>query len=327
MWKVKVGENMIDAFGREITYLRLSVTDRCNLRCKYCMPKDGTKLISHSDILTFEEIEKIVKAFTNLGVKKIRITGGEPLVRPNIMELVNKIGSMPLVEDLAITTNGILLKKYGEQLYNAGVRRINLSLDTLNPVTFQDITLKDNLEDVLESLDLVCNMNFHSIKINVVLMGNINENEIKDFINLTKDRKIDVRFIELMPMGEATKFPQDRFISVEKVLEADKNLYPIEREDISSPAEYYKLPNSKGKIGLIRPMTCKFCVNCNRVRLTSTGQLKLCLHSDIEVDLRKAVRQGDDLEKIILESMSQKPEEHQLDKEIYTKKNMVEIGG
>ncbi len=318
---------MIDGLGREINYLRLSVTDRCNLRCKYCMPKNGTELITHHEILTFEEIEKIVKAFVNLGVDKIRLTGGEPLVRPNIMELVYKIGIMDKVKDFAITTNGILLKKYAKELQSAGIKRINLSLDTMNPKIFKKITLNNNLSEVLESLDLITNMNFEAIKINVVLMGNVNENEINDFVNLTQNKKIDVRFIELMPMGEAVKFPKDRFITVDKVIEVNKSLYKIEREDKSSPAEYYKLPNGIGKIGLIKPMTCKFCSDCNRVRLTSTGQLKLCLHNDLEVDLRKAVREGKNLEKIILDAVQSKPKEHELEKQIYTTKSMIQIGG
>lgn len=317
---------MIDSYGRNINYLRISLTDLCNLRCKYCMPKEGIPKIDHEEILRLEEIEKIAEEFVSLGINKIRITGGEPLVRKGILNLVESIGKMG-IKDFAMTTNGLLLKKYARDLKNAGLNRVNISLDTLNETKYKSITRGGSIKNVLEGIEEAKKVGLTPIKLNVVLIGGFNEDEIEDFVNLTKDEEIDIRFIELMPIGEAKDWSLEKFIPNSTVLEKAKDLKPVMKEDISSPASYYKLPNGKGKIGFINPITCKFCENCNRIRLTSNGMLKLCLHSDEEIDLKEPLRSGNDIKEIILNSINKKPESHYLEDGKYITRNMVAIGG
>ncbi|MFA5527354.1 MAG: GTP 3',8-cyclase MoaA, partial [Peptostreptococcales bacterium] len=246
---------MRDLFLREINYLRISVTDLCNLRCKYCMPESGISKTKHSDILTLEEIEEIAKAFVGLGINKIRITGGEPLVRHGILHLVQKIAQIKGVSDLAMTTNGLLLKSYAKGLKEAGLTRVNISLDTLQAERYSDITRKGQLKDVLEGIEEAKRVGLKPIKLNVVLMGGFNEDEIETFVNLTKNEEIDVRFIELMPTGEATHWALHHFIPNATVLEKMNALVKVEDEDISSAATYYRLPESKGRVGLINPIS------------------------------------------------------------------------
>ena len=318
---------MKDSFGRDINYLRISLTDRCNLRCKYCMPKDGIDKFSHEDVLSLEEVYEIAKVFVDLGVNKIRLTGGEPLARLGIVELISKISKLNGVKDLAITTNGLLLKEFAKDLKDAGLNRVNISLDTLNEDKYKEITRGGNLGKVLEGIEEARRVGLGPIKINTVLIGGFNDDEIEDLVGLTEKEDIDLRFIELMPIGEAADWAKEKFVSNDIILERVKGLMPVPREDISSPAVYYKLPNGKGKIGIINPISCKFCENCNRVRLTSSGQLKLCLHSNMEIDLRKPLRNKEDIEKIILESIGKKEESHNLEDGSYIKRNMNQIGG
>ena len=289
---------MKDQFGRKINYLRISVTDLCNLRCIYCMPKEGIPKIQHEDILSVEEIEEIVKVFVKLGVNKIRLTGGEPLVRKGILDIVERIGKLEGIRDFAMTTNGLLLKEYAKDLRALGLKRVNISLDTLDDKKYSSITRIGSLQRVMKGIEAAKEVGLTPIKINTVLVGGFNDDEIEDLVRLTEKEEIDVRFIELMPIGEAIKLKADHFLSNEIVLQRVPNLIKIDGEDPSSPAVYYKLPNGKGKIGLINPVSCKFCKNCNRVRLTSQGKLKLCLHSDVEIDLREALRRGQAIEKL-----------------------------
>lgn len=318
---------MIDSFGRRINYLRISLTDRCNLRCKYCMPETGINKFPHEEMLKLEEIYKIVNAFVDLGIDKIRFTGGEPLVRNGITNLISKISELDRVKELTMTTNGTLLKKYAKDLKEAGLNRVNISLDTLNEEKYRDITRGGNLKDVLEGIEEAKKVGLTPIKINTVLIGGFNDDEIEDLVNLTVNEEIDVRFIELMPIGQAASWAEEKFISNDIVLEKVKSLIPLPKEDISSPAVYYKLPNSKGRVGIINPISCKFCKHCNRVRLTSRGQLKLCLHSDKEIDLKEALEKGQDLKALILKSIKEKEESHNLENRHYIKKNMYQIGG
>lgn len=276
---------MRDSFGREINYLRISLTDRCNLRCSYCMPEQGiVNKTEHDEILSLEEVYRIAKAFAKLGVSKIRLTGGEPLVRKGIVELVERLSKLDGVTDLAMTTNGLLLKDMAGPLKDAGLGRVNISLDTLDKSKYKEITRGGDLKKVLEGIEEARRVGLTPIKINTVLIGGFNDNEIMDFINMTQKENIDVRFIELMPIGEAADWATKNFISNNKVIERAKALIPVNRDDVSSPATYYKLPGAKGKVGIINPISCKFCEYCNRVRLTSTGKLKLCLHSNKEID-------------------------------------------
>lgn len=318
---------MKDSFGRKINYLRISVTDLCNLRCKYCMPEEGIGKVHHKDVLSIEEIEEIAKVFISLGVDKIRITGGEPLVRNGIIDIVRRIGRLDGLKDLAMTTNGILLKDYAKDLKLAGLNRVNVSLDTLDEGKYASITRGGRLKYVLDGIKIAKEVGLSPIKINTVLIDGFNKKEIKDFIKLTEEDEIDIRFIELMPIGQAIELESQGYLSNEIVLEMIPELIEIERKDISSPATYYKLPNGKGRVGLINPISCKFCEDCNRVRLTAQGKLKLCLHSNEEIDLKIPLRQGKDIKAIILESIGEKPESHNLESGEYIGKNMYEIGG
>ncbi|HZX21437.1 MAG TPA: GTP 3',8-cyclase MoaA [Clostridia bacterium] len=318
---------MKDSFGRKITYLRISLTDRCNYRCIYCMPHKGIDdKLSHEDMLSLEEMYVLIKDFVELGINKIRFTGGEPLVRKGIVDLVSKVSKLEGIKDLTMTTNGQLLKQMAGPLKEAGLNRVNISLDTLDPMKFVKITRRGDLNAVLEGIDEAVSVGLTPVKINTVLIGGINDDEIRDLIGFTK-RGIDVRFIELMPIGEAANFAKERFVSTDLVLETMSELVPIEREDKSSPATYYALPGVKGKVGLINPISCKFCANCNRVRLTSSGKLKLCLHSNREIDLKSALRGNENIKEIIKDAIWTKEESHHLEDEEYIIRNMNQIGG
>ena len=319
---------MKDSFGRKINYLRISLTDRCNLRCSYCMPEGGIKgKTSHDEVLSIEDIYRIARVFVDLGVDKIRLTGGEPLVRKGVVELTDMLSKLDGLRELTMTTNGLLLKDMAQSLKDAGLTRINISLDTLDKDKYKEITRGGDLSKVLEAIEEAKRVGLTPIKINTVLMGGFNDNEIMDLVNLTRDEKIDVRFIELMPIGEAAGWAVENFISNKEVLRVAKTLAPAYNDDPSSPATYYKFPDAKGKVGIINPISCKFCEHCNRVRLTATGKLKLCLHSDHEIDLKPYLHSDEALKTAILEAISQKEEAHHLEDGAYIKRNMNQIGG
>ena len=322
-----MGDIVEDLFGRNINYLRISVTDLCNLRCRYCMPEEGIPKVSHKDILTVEEIGEIARIFVKLGVNKIRLTGGEPLVRRGILDIVEKIGKLDGLKDLAMTTNGVLLKKYAKELKLRGLKRVNISLDTLNEDKYKYITRRGSIKDVMEGIEAAKKYGLTPIKINTVLVKGFNDDEIEALAGLTEKEEIDVRFIELMPIGVTAKDELNGYISNDIVLEKLPELIEVEREDISSPAVYYRLPKGKGKIGLINPVSCKFCKYCNRIRLTARGSLKLCLHSNKEINLKEALRSGQDIEKLIIDAIDKKPESHHLEDGEYISKKMYEIGG
>ncbi|PRX30457.1 cyclic pyranopterin monophosphate synthase subunit MoaA [Orenia metallireducens] len=318
---------MRDSYNRVIDYLRISVTDLCNLRCRYCMPSGGVKRMGRSKVLTSEEIVRLAREFVALGIKKVRITGGEPLLRPGIVDLIKSIAKIDGLEDLALTTNGLLLKEYGAKLKEAGLRRVNVSIDTLDPVKYRYITRGGDLNLVLAGLEEADRVGLTPVKLNVVLMKDFNEDEIQYFVNLTKEKEIDVRFIELMPIGEMVAWSYSRLVSNRLVLDKVKGLERVASKDKSSPAVYYKLPQGKGKVGLINPLSCKFCQNCNRVRLTADAKMKLCLHSNQMIDLRKTLRSGGDLRSKILTSIYEKPLEHDLEGGGFSKRDMFQIGG
>ncbi len=319
---------MKDRYERKIEYLRVSVTDRCNLRCRYCMPKEGIEdKKPHRDILTLEEIYEIVKASTLLGIKKVRITGGEPLTRKGIPGLIKKISQLNSIKDIAMTTNGILLKTYARELKEAGLSRVNISLDTMNEEKYKYITRFGSLKDVLDGINESKKAGLLPIKINTVLIGGFNDDEIEDFVNLTINEDIHVRFIELMPIGQAANWAKENFAPNTLVLDKFASLKPIPREDKSSPAEYYKLPGARGTVGLINPISHQFCGNCNRIRLTADGKIKPCLHSDRELDVKEALRSGEDITKIIESSIWVKPKMHHLNEGESIKRDMMRIGG
>ena len=320
---------MKDNYGRRINYLRVSVTDLCNLRCKYCMPKEGVIQKSHNEILSLEEIYEIIKCSTELGIDKIRITGGEPLVRKGIISLIKKISDLNEIKDLAITTNGVLLEKYAYNLKKAGLKRVNISLDTLNAEKYKEITRGGNLDSVLRGIEAANNADLNPIKINTVLIGGFNDDEIVKFANFTMDYNIHIRFIELMPIGHASKWTKEKFMSNDIVLKKLSNLVPLE-EERGVPAKYYKLPNSKGKIGLINPISSHFCTTCNRIRLTADGKIKPCLHSDKEINIKAIIRNDKTkLKQILKEAILFKTEKHHINDNGYKpiERDMFKIGG
>lgn len=280
---------MKDQFGREINYLRLSVTDRCNLRCRYCMPEEGVCKKPHTEMLTEDEMIDAVEAAAALGVTKLRITGGEPLVKRNIVALCARAAHVPGIRELCITTNGVLLPKLAKGLRAAGVNRVNLSLDTLDPKKYAHITRVGTLEGALDGLHAALEAGFDKVKINAVLIGGFNDDEIEPLANLTMRYPVDVRFIELMPMLDHPEFGEAAFIPYTRVLDKLPQAQGISPD--GGVAKLYRLPGALGNIGLISPVSAHFCAGCNRIRLTADGKLKPCLHAADEVSLKGMTRE------------------------------------
>ena len=342
---------LIDAFGRKIDYLRISLTDRCNLRCRYCMPEEGIASIPHREILTLEEVYRITRVLTELGIRRIRITGGEPLVRKNVMHLIRQLATLPEKPELALTTNGVLLAEYLPELAEAGLRSVNISLDTMDRDTYRSLTGVDGLEQVLQALEEAIRSGFQ-VKLNVVPIRGVNDKELLRLAELARERDVTVRFIELMPMGCAMKMqgvPGEEILqrmesewgTFLSVREEEREGQPGEaKEEPNSneeigphgPARYVRFPDFQGKIGLIDPMSHSFCSSCNRVRLTADGRLKLCLYYPDGPDLRKLLRNGcsdDELKEAIREGILFKPERHSFTRpgKDRDRRNMNEIGG
>lgn len=318
---------MLDKKGRNIEYLRVSLTDRCNLRCIYCMPEKGIDKRCHEDILRFEEVEKVITACAALGIRKVRFTGGEPLVMKGIDKLIKHTASMPDINDISLTTNGILLADMAEDLKKSGLRRVNISLDTLRADKFKSITRMGDIDKVFKAIEKCLSLDMVPVKINTVLMKGINDDEIGDFLKLTMDSPIQVRFIELMPIGEGQKYFDEYSMKVEEIVERYPELIPV--NDESRVASVYKMPGAKGSVGLISPVSCKFCQDCNRIRLTSTGTIKPCLHSAEEVNLKPYINDEQKLIDVIKNAVYNKPEEHHLEteKKSDTDRMMYQIGG
>lgn len=277
---------MKDNFGRQITYMRLSVTDLCNLRCRYCMPEDGICKKDHKEILTEEEMILAVQAAASLGVTKLRITGGEPLVRKNILSICQHVAEIEGIQEVCLTTNGILLPKLAKPLREAGVSRINLSLDTLNAEKYAHMTRRGTLDEAIAGLEAALSAGFDKIKINSVLIGGFNDDEIISLAELTKEYPIDVRFIELMPMYDNKDFDENSYIPCSVVLDKLPEAIPQTNINDHGVAKLYRLPDAKGNIGLISPVSAHFCGQCNRIRLTADGKLKPCLHSSDEYSIK-----------------------------------------
>ncbi len=275
---------MVDSFGRKITYLRISVTDRCDLRCRYCMPEEGICKKSHADMLTEDEMVLAVEAAASLGISKIRITGGEPLVKKNILSICRRIAAVEGIEEVCLTTNGCRLQEMASPLREAGVSRLNISLDTLQPEKYAYITRIGKLEHALGGLEAALKAGFEKIKLNSVLIGGFNDDEIVDLAALTMKWPVDVRFIEMMPMYDSGDFDRSAFVSNEKVLEQLKDAVPVKTD--GGVAKLYRLPDALGNIGLLSPISDHFCGSCNRIRLTADGKLKPCLHSGDEFSIK-----------------------------------------
>lgn len=297
---------MKDGYGRDIYYLRLSVTDLCNLRCVYCMPAGGVEKRRHEDVLTVEELEEIARSAGRCGIRKIRLTGGEPLVRRGIVDICARTAAAPGVEEVCMTTNGLLLPKLAPELRKAGLRRVNISLDTLSPELYRELTRVGNIEDAVSGLKAALD-NFQTVKINAVLIGGTNESEIRQMVYITKDAPVELRFIELMPIGECAHWPRERFLENSAVLEAVPELEPC---GTSGVARLFSLPNARGRVGLISPLSSHFCPECNRIRITPDGRLKPCLHSAQEIELRGF--HGAELDAKLREGICAKPMRHHL---------------
>ena len=307
-----------DSFHRPINYLRISVTDRCNLRCIYCMPAEGVSLMSHNDILRYEEVYTVAQAAAELGINKIRITGGEPLVRSGLPRLIQMLAQIEAIDDISLTTNGILLSKYAAELKQAGLCRINVSLDTLKPDRFELITRGgDNLAQVLEGIEVARVVGLNPVKLNVVVMSGINDDELIDFATKTITEEWHVRFIELMPVvGRGVTAP--RFVSASEMrqrLEPMGKLEPCLPSVGNGPAKYFRFPHARGTIGFITPVSEHFCFQCNRMRLTADGKLRPCLLTDYEIDLKQPLRRGISragLKKLFKQAVANKPLRHRL---------------
>ncbi len=307
---------LIDQHGRTHDYLRISVTDRCNLRCLYCMGEDGIAQVSHRDILSYEEITAVVRAGAELGISKIRLTGGEPLVRKNLADLVDKIKAIPGIKDLALTTNGILLPQQAAALKEAGLDRVNISLDSLKPEVYRQTTRCGELEQVLAGIEAALALGLHPVKINIVLMKGINDNEVMDFIRLTLEKPLHVRFIEYMPIGDHDQKYLDHYLPLtfveETALNAGLPLSPAPLPGGAGPAESYTIKGGRGTIGLIHPISRHFCDKCNRLRLTAEGNLKACLYWQDEYSVKPVINDHDALKELIKTVLSGKPVEHQM---------------
>ena len=314
---------MRDGCGRTIDYLRLSVTDLCNYRCRYCMPPEGVEKRPHSDILSIEELSEIAEAAVACGVKKIKLTGGEPLVRRGLLDLCRMLRAIPGVEELCLTTNGSLLPQLAKPLREAGLDRLNISLDTLRPKRFAAMTRLGTLQDVLDGIEAAEAAGFHGLKFDTVLIGGFNDDEILDFVNLSREHPWEMRFIELMPMGPCAGWDRSCFLPAETVLDRVPELVPIESQGV---ARRYKLPGALGTVGLISPVSHDFCAECRRVRVTSDGRLKGCLHSREEISLRGL--HGEALADAIRQGILHKPKRHHLaERPSDTPRNMNQIGG
>jgi cyclic pyranopterin phosphate synthase len=310
--------SLVDEFSRPITYLRVSVTDKCNLRCVYCMPESGLPWLGRDEILSYEEIVEIVRAAASVGVRSIRLTGGEPLIRRELSRLVAALAEIPGIEDIALSTNGMLLEEQIGELAAAGLRRVNLSLDTLRADRFEAIARRPGLDLVLRGLDAAIRAGLAPVKLNCVIMRGQNDDELLDFAMLTKDRPIFVRFIEVMPVHENLEMQRDAYVSSDEILErisAGAQLQAVPGPQGNGPARYFAFPGAIGAVGVISPLSHDYCNTCNRVRLTADGRLRLCLFGDHALDLRTPLRAGastHELAALLESAMLIKPARHHL---------------
>lgn len=328
---------LIDSWGRQITYLRISVTDRCNFRCVYCMPPEGLIWQPHEAIMRYEEIVEVAKAAAEQGVRQIRLTGGEPLVRADLPVLISMLAEIPGIDDISLTTNAMRLEKMAAELKGAGLTRVNVSLDTLTAEKFARITRGGSLERALNGIDAAEGAGLTPIKINVVAMRGVNDDEFLDLARLTLQHPWHIRFIELMPIGNQQPWgngfphPQEAFISIQEIFERLEPLGLVSQDDAIGfgPAIEYRVPGGKGKIGFISPLSeHQFCKRCNRLRLTADGYLRPCLMSDLEVRILPQLRAGQPVLPLIQQAVNAKPEGHKLTSESAPEgRCMIQIGG
>jgi cyclic pyranopterin phosphate synthase len=312
---------LVDLFSRSISYLRVSVTDQCNLRCIYCTPREIGDKLPCGELLNYEELLRVIKLAVKLGIRKVRLTGGEPLVRKNIISFIRRLAAIPGLEDIRLTTNGVMLAKYAADLHDAGIRKLNISLDTMQRERFAKITGADRFDQVWQGINLAQSMGFSPVKLNMVALRGINDDELVDFARLSLTHALQVRFIEFMPIGDATIWGEERYISSEEIKERISvlgELAPVETARMDGPARIYRFrqaEQAKGSVGFISPISHKFCDHCNRLRLTSEGKLRSCLLSDKETDLKTILRAGgsdDDVKKALVQTILDKPKSHTL---------------
>ena len=317
---------MIDSYGREISYLRLSVTELCNLRCRYCMPEEGVCKKRHEEMLTQEEMLRAIRAAASLGIRKLRLTGGEPLVKSNIVSLCRGAAETPGIEEICLTTNGTLLPALAKPLREAGVSRLNISLDTLDPEKYRYITRRGTLEEARAGIEAALSAGYEKIKINTVLIGGFNDDEIPRLADLTRRCPLDLRFIELMPMYDSGDFGPEAFIPYTVVTERLPELEPLPGD--GGVAKLYRLPGAAGRVGLISPVSAHFCTSCNRIRITADGKIKPCLHSPDELSI-KGLNQ-EEMTEVLRRAILSKPRWHgelSYTQRSQANRNMNQIGG
>ena len=330
---------LTDRFGRVHDYLRISVTDRCNLRCLYCMPEEGMAFAESEVLLTYDHIVEVVEAGAELGISKLRITGGEPLIRPGLDGLISRLSAVPGIKDIALTTNGIFLAKQAEALRAAGLNRVNISLDTLDPARFRFIARRGDLKRVIEGIEAAAAVGFSPIKLNCVLLKEVNEDEIASFLKLAYEHPMHVRFIEYMPIGHADENWRKHYLPLSRVLEtAEQAGYTFSRRVSvhgNGPSEDYSLEGGRGSFGLIHPISDHFCSNCNRLRLTADGSIKPCLYWVDELNVKEALGSREAMKQLLLRAMDIKPENHEMAAKLAngelshvpTERRMSQIGG
>jgi GTP 3',8-cyclase len=307
---------MRDGFGRRIEYLRISVTDKCNLRCVYCMPEEGLPWLGRSEILSYEEIAQIVTEMAALGLRRIRLTGGEPLVRRDLPHLAALLKAVPGIENLALSTNAVLLRQQAGALKDAGVDRVNISLDSLRPERVDAIARRRGSHAaIFDGLAAAEEVGFEPLKVNTVVLRGRNDDELEDFARITMERPWHVRFIEVMPVGENLDVSADEYVPALEMLHRVRSigaLEPVAGPPGSGPATYFRLPGARGTVGVITPMSHNYCDRCNRMRLTANGRLRPCLFGDLEVDLREPLRRGEAIGPLVHHALAIKPERHHL---------------
>lgn len=327
---------LIDSYKRRIDYLRISITDRCNLRCVYCMPPEGIELVEPKGILRYEEILRVVRIAAKNGVSKIRVTGGEPLVRKGLTDFLKEVSSIKGIEDLSLTTNGVLLKDYALKLKEAGLRRINVSLDSLDRERFRKVTRGDNLQDVLDGLTQAHLAGLAPVKVNMVVIKGFNDDEITKFALISKEKPYHIRFIEYMPFNSQEGWQRDKCVTAKQILDIigkEGELTPVKSEGHGAgPARRFKFSGAPGEVGVISPVSEHFCGSCNRVRLTADGKIRNCLFSDVETDIRTALRDGSSdeaIEALLFKAVIEKPVSHHINENVFKKcsRTMSLIGG
>ena len=327
---------LTDRYQRPIDYLRVSITDRCNLRCLYSMPLGGTVKLDHADILSYEEFLRLIQIAVNMGINKVRLTGGEPLVRKGVVDFCRRLTRISGLQSLSLTTNGVLLEELGQDLFAAGIRRVNVSLDTLQREKFLRITRRDEFARVWRGIQAAERVGFNPVKINVVVMRGINDDEVLDLARLSLHRPYHIRFIEFMSINNDSQWTQEHYVSADEIMAKLRQVGSLEQvvaQHTNGPARHYRWPDAAGMIGIISPISHHFCPSCNRIRLTADGKLRNCLFSDQELDIKSPLRQGatdSELSQFLRDSIVNKPEKHSLQSDVFRKcqsRPMVAIGG